>query len=429
MKGGKRWLEWGKDLVIVLLTVSAGVLIWLSPLVQGSGLTDLLPQSGGDSAGGTASPQALSHAAIPLRMTAGTGLGLYAAQYDQAAVDALFDMAGPLLGEALESAGDPRDLDETGGGENSWRGLLGRPHLYFGYAEPVPLAVLQRWLKPEGTAPARSGSARHILLAARSDGLLVLCWRDEAGGYHLCATGLEAALHLDPILERLTPNSAFFAFEDETFRDVLDPYTLFTSQDLRAPVYQCANPVPLTDSARISQLLSALSFSDLNRASGSAASIYVDGDDTLRLYADGLVRCHAGQGRYQADSGLAGAVQASWSLAQAALEPLCGEARLYLASAREEDGGYTVSFGYCLNGSPVHLLDQGWCARFTVRDGWVTDFTLYPRAYSDAGRDTLLLPAKNAAAALTALSSDPLELVVQYQDAGGEEAEPRWVGR
>lgn len=428
----RRWVELGKDLLIVLLAAGAVVLIYFSPLVQGSGLLELFSKGNAEGALRVVPPQARSAAAIPLRMTAGTGLGLYGAQYDQAAVDALFDTAGPLLGEALEAAGQPQALAEVSpeGGGLSWRAMLGRDHIYFGYAEPVPLSALYAWLKPEGSGTALDGSARHILLSAMPDGSLALCYRGQEGGFYLCGTGLDASLHLPPVLDQLTPNSAYFAFEDQSLPSVLDPYTLITSQEAHAPVYRGVNPVAPADTAQISQLLSALSFSDLNQASASDGSVYfVDGDDTLRLYASGMVRCHAGQGRYEAAPGLSGAVEAAWSLAGAAVGPLCGAARLYLVSAVEEgDGAYTVTFGYSLNGSTVQLPDQNWCVQAVVREQSVTDLTLFLRAYSASGQEDLLLPAGSAAAALTALTTQKREMTVQYVD-DGELARPRWFAR
>lgn len=442
----RRWIELGKDLLIGLLSLSAAALLLVSPLAQGSGLGRLLDQGTVQSALAPGTAQSIPAAAVPIRMTVRTQAGLYGAQYDDEAVSALFDMAGPLLGEALRYAGEPEPLGEAmanagetrrsvsvdpslSADEGQWRALLGSPHIYFCYALPVPLSVLGSWLTPEESSSGLEGSARHILLTAFSSGTVVLCWQDESGGFYLSETGLDASLHLDHIVESVTPNNAFFAFEGGALSGGVYPYTLFTGQDLYAPAYLSTDPVPISDSAQISRLLDALSFSDLNRAEGSDSAIYVDGDDTVRLYPNGMVRCHTVQGRYAAAPGLEGAVESAWSLASAALEPFTGEARLYLHSVQERGGAYTVSFGYLLNGSPVIMSDRDWCAQFTVQDGAVSEFTLYLRAYSLAGQDALLLPEEKAVAALAALTDDPRELIVQYQDAGDGTVEPGWVGR
>lgn len=442
----RRWIELGKDLLIALLALSAAALLVASPLVQDSGLGGLLDKGTAQSAPGFGMAQSIPAAAVPIRMTVRTQAGLYGAQYDDEAVSALFDTAGPLLGEALCYAGEPEPLGQAMAGagetrksvpaaqslsadEGQWRALLASPHVYFCYAQPVPLSVLGSWLTPEESGSGLEGSARQILLTAFSNGTVALCWQDESGGFYLSGTGLDASLHLDHIVESVTPNNAYFAFDGGTLPAEVDPYTLFTGQDLYAPAYLSTDPVPISDSAQISRLLDALSFSDLNRAEGSDSAIYVDGDDTIRLHPNGMVRCHTVQGRYGAGPGLQGAVESAWSLASAALEPFIGEARLYLYSVREKGGAYTVSFGYLLNGSPVTVNDQDRCAQFTVQDGAVSEFTLYLRTYALAGRDALLLPEERAVAALTALTDDPRELIVQYQDAGDGTVEPGWVAR
>ncbi len=442
----RRWIELGKDLLIALLSLSAAALLLASPLAQGSGLGRLLDQGTGQSALAAGTAQSIPAAAVPVRMTVRTQAGLYGAQYDDEAVRSLFDTAGPLLGEALCHAGEPEPLGEAmadagetrrslsadpslSADEGQWRELLASPHIYFCYAQPVPLSVLGSWLTPEESSSGLEGSARQILLTAFSNGSVALCWLDESGGFYLSKTGLDASLHLDHIVESVTPNNAFFAFDGGALPIEVDPYTLFTGQDLYAPVYLSTDPVPISDSAQVSRLLGALSFSDLNRAEGSDSAIYVDGDDTIRLHPNGMVRCHTVKGRYAAGPGIQGAVESAWSLASAALEPFIGEARLYLYSVQEKGGVCTVSFGYLLNGRPVTLHDRDWCAQFTVQDGAVSEFTLYLRAYAPAGRDALLLPEERAAAALAALTDDPRELIVQYQDAGDGTVEPGWVGR
>jgi hypothetical protein len=421
-------VERGKTLLIIALTASALFLLYLSPLVQGSGLKDLIFPSRTDTPALSASV-GLADAAIPVRMAVGTGMGLYGVQYDQAAVDELFASTGPLLGEALSAAGAPAPLSQA-----PWQELLSGQCLYFDFNAPVPLASLCLWLQSGGAEAALEGSARSFLLVPDQDGTIALCYGDETGGYVQCSTGLDAALHLTPVIEDVAPNNAFFAFSDPTLPDVVSPMTLFTAGDLQMPVYRSSGAVSSAGGDALSQLLDALSFSGQNQTDVSGGFIYVDGEDTLRLSADGQAVYYSASaaGKYAAGDGLTGAVDAAWALADAALTGLCGEARLYLISAQADDSGsdsYTVTFGYALGGASVYLSDQGWAAQFHVQDGSVTKFTLYPRAYTSTGELALLLPAETAAAALTALSDSPLELAVQYRDALGDTASPGWVGR
>ncbi len=421
----RRTLERAKTALIVLLTLSALVLVFRSPLVQSAGLPSLFDQGLTDNVSAAPQAQALSSAAIPVRMAVGTALSRYGVQYDQDAVDALFDQTASLLGEALASADSPSGL-----GEAAWQQLLSGECIYFGYLSPIPLSVLSDQLTGGVSSSALAGSTRHIVLAAGGDGMLTLSYQGEDGGFYQCATALDASLHLEPIISSADPNGASFAFESSTLPDVVDPYTLFIEEDVSALIYDSAVPLSLSDGGQVSALLAALAFSDQNQAPVNDGYTFVDGEDTLRLLQGGSVVYHAsGEGRYTAQPGLSGAVDAAWALAEAAIVPLCGQARLYLLSAQADETQedcYTVTFGYCLNGSAVHLYEDGWAAVFEVEDGVVTDFTIRLRTYSATTQQALLLPAEKAAAALTALTQSPRELTIQYRDTGGDQAQPYW---
>lgn len=436
----RRWIERGKSLLILLLTLSAVFLVYQSPLIQGSGLGDLLASGRPDSAGKAPSSSPLAVAAIPMRMAVGSELGLYGVQYDQEVTDALFETAAPLLGEALSAAQDPVSMSQT-----QWRALLNGPCVYFDFTCPVPLSALCSWLKDGAENPRLTASARHILLALESDGSLSLCFQaGDGSGFFRCATTLDAVLHLTPILESVSPNSAFFAFDTDTLPAVVAPYTMFTNEEIAALVYSSSTPALLSDAAQAAKLLSALSFSDQNRAAASDGVLYVDSYDTLRLSSSGRVYYDSSSGgKYPAGSSLPDAVESAWLLAEAALDGLCGDARLYLMSAHpgDEVGSYTITFGYALNGSTVYLYDQGWAAQFQVQNGFIHKFTLYPRTYTSTGQKALLLPAEKAAVALEALAassasarstnqaSQQLELVILYRDNGGSQVSPSWNGR
>lgn len=249
-----------------------------------------------DSAASSAEPQTIPVAAVPVRMAVGIDAGLYGVQYDQTAVDALFSQTAALLGEALAGADKPAAISES-----DWRTLLAGEFIYFGYTEPIPLPVLCQWLSGGDGPDKLDGSAARILLAPQKDGTLALCYQSGESFYR-CATTLDAALHLDPILDSTAPNGSLFAFENQALSGTVAPYVLFTGGDTRAPSY-AASAVSLTDDAR-AQLLTSLRFSAQNQAAVSGGSIFVDGDETIWLYNDGRVRYYAsGSGRYSAGRG------------------------------------------------------------------------------------------------------------------------------
>ena len=423
MKGNRRWLERGKSLAIALLSLSALWLLTMTPLVRDSGLLPDGSGQGGNQGGGAVT---LTAAAYPSRMAVNTPSGRYGAQYDQARVDSLFARTAPLLGEALTGAGQPEEMSET-----DWQGCLLGEGIYFDFDGQIPLSALGSWLHP-GQACPLSGSARRLVLARGTGDGVVLAYQEASGGFFRCATGLSASLHLEPAMEGVEENGARFAFQSEELSRLLDPYTLIT-EEISAQVYAAANPLP--SESDLSWLLDALSFNGQNHTSVSGGEAYLEGEARLEVGSGGTVTYRAPQeGKYPvAHSGqeptLAEMIETVRQLAQDTVGAVCGAARLHLVSAEETGEGWRIRFGYQLDGSQVWLYEEGWAAQFLVRDGYVSDFTLHFRAYTDTGRSALMLSMERAAVMLPALAGGPRELAVQYRDQGEGEVSPIWVAR
>ena len=122
------------------------------------------------------------------------------------------------------------------------------------------------------------------------------------------------------------------------------------------------------------------------------------------------------------------AVETCRQLALSALGPRCGEARLYLISVIEVEGGWEIDFGYSLNGVPV-LLERGYAARFLVKVERIVQFSLCLRSYTDAGTTALVLPPKQGAAALASRGLEGSELLLTYSDSGGDTVSAGWSAR
>ena len=161
------------------------------------------------------------------------------------------------------------------------------------------------------------------------------------------------------------------------------------------------------------------------------------GDDSVRLSSRGVAQYQyegqAGGGLFrvpgQGGTGaLFSSVEACRQIALTAVGSRCGVARIYLLSVRESPFGLEIEFGYSLNGIPV-LLDQGYAARFLVREGEVAQFAIYLRGYTANGTDSLVLPPRQAAAALLAQGLEGEELLLTYTDGGGDTASAGWSAR
>ena len=420
MRDKRRWIEWGKDVLIVLLTLSAIYLLTMTPLVRDSGVLDLL--SPRESPGAGVSEENGGMVMLPARLAVTGEGGRYGVQYDEERLKELFPPLGALLGDALASAGTPQSITE-----GEWRQYLGETGVYFDFQGEVPLAALKRWLQgPEAGSP--SGAARRVLLCAGAEDQVLLCWQEAGSGqFFCCATALTQSLHLDPAAEGPASNGAYFAFEDQELTRLLDPYTLITEGEQGREGYDAS--VPLTGGAGAAAVLEALDYGAQNHAPVSGGEVYLDGGDRLVVSANGTVTYRAAQGEKYPVGGpaLADAVDAARALAEATVGAQCGEARLYLMSAREEEGAVRVQFGYLLGGGTVYLGGEGWAAEFVARDGYIVQFTLRFRSYAANGEQTLLLPIDKAAAMLPDLTDQRRELVIQYRDGGGPELVPSWV--
>lgn len=421
MEAKRPWLEWGKDALIVLLTLSAVYLLTMTPLVQDSGLLELLRPK--PAAGAAQTGAAQTGAVLPARLAVCRNGQRFGLQYNEERMSAQFAALSPLLGDALAGAGQGAELTEEG-----WRGRLQRTGAYFDFAGDVPLAALGGWL---GGECALEGSARRVLLCAGEGDQVELCWQDaDSGGFFSCPTTLSSTLHLAQVVDGVNANGAYFAFEDPELARLLAPYTLITEGQRTGVQYTAS--MPLSGAGETEAMLDALSFNSRNHAPGSRGEVYLDGTDRLVVADGGTVTYRAAQGgKYPVGTGghatAAEAADMARALAERAMGALCGDARLYLISVQPHgEGGWQVRFGYRLNGSAVYLYDEGWAAEFLVQDGFITEFVLHLRCYTASGGSTLLLPVDKAAVMLPDLGGEGHELVIQYRDGGGDSLSPSW---
>ena len=320
MSNKRRWLEGGKSLLILLLSLSAVYLLSLTPLIQDSGILDLLRTEPARAEG--AASVSLTAAARPSRMAVHNGEERYGLQYDQNAADELFARLGPLLGEALTSSEAPFSIPES-----RWQKCLQGKSIYYDFTGEIPLSALGGWLNQGGEC-ALTASARRVLLAGDGEDGVLLCYQDaESGQFYACRTGLTESLHLSPAVGGVTGNGAQFAFESESWSRLLRPYTLITEESRRR-VYVASTP--LSPSGDLSALLEALDYSGYNHTPVSGGELYLDGNDRLRVLTDGRVIYNAAQnGKYPVTTAgsrmtVAEAIEAARGLAESTVGTQCG---------------------------------------------------------------------------------------------------------
>ena len=424
----RRLMEWGKDLLIVLLTCSA---VWLTvggqllhPL-QGA-LVQETPQPEAGQETGTAGLEAVRPLRITAVLSGGEGAVLrYGVQYDDQSCDALFQQTANLLAEALSGAEEPETVTRR-----QWEeALCTAPGLSFDFQGTIPFPVLTGWLTGEEAAvPA---GVRRVLLTAEG-GETALYFRDETTGrYFRCLSEMADGQHLADSLSALSGNGAFFAFESEEY-GMLDADTLISAQVPVPRVYASSDPVP-GGRSDLEALMEELGLAPNPNSYYYAGSAHVgrSGNDTIRLFDSGALVYESEEGSEhfhiparEAEPTLAETVEACRRLT-GVLTARCGQARLFLSAVTRTEEGLEVTFEYSLNGCQVRL-EGGSAARFLVSDGQIVQFSMTLRSYSDSGETSVVMPYVQAAAAMEAQGLAGEELLLAYVDGGGDTVSAAW---
>ena len=427
----RKTIESIKDILIVLLACSA---VWLT---MQSRLVTKMPEEAqpmhqSQPAGQEPARSELIH---PLRIAANrvgsARTGRYAVQYDETTDPDLFRQSAGLLVEALSSLGEPQAMTR-----GQWEQTLGQlPGLYFDFRGHIPMEVLTDWLT--GEPVERDAEVRKLVLALESEKSVVLCYRDEkTGQYYRCETQAVNPDRLMEFLSTLTDNGAFFAFESD-WCGKMEPDTLLQAELPAPKIYTAENPMADRQSA-LEALMAQLGFS----VSGS--NFYTSGDELVARNGTDMLRLSdSGTVRYESDSEEQSSFQnrAAEEESQSLLVPLetcrqivsdtlgsrSGAAGLYLIRAEQMDPETVeATFGYSLDGIPVWLND-GWAARFRIKNGTIVRFDLNFRTYTDSGEVSHILPPRQAAAALSAMDLEGEELILLYGDSGGDTVTAGWA--
>lgn len=424
MKGKRRRFKEGcKTLLIVLLSCSAVFLASRTLLPQGgraflSRLSQPAPTSGAvrDPA---RSAQTLQPAAFAVTWTEGR----YAVLYDQEDQEG-YTRISALLSEALSEAGRP-----TSATARQWELALTQPGVFWEYPGTIPLDVLNRWLSDQDNPLLEGYSAQRLCVTADA---LYFSLSGTEERYFFAPLDNDLAASLDYLSQRFTANGARFACEDGSY-PLLRRDALVLSTTPEPPQLLGERPFGIgednTPDEALNRILQTLSFHPQTNPLYAITGGYAITDDgeTLRVI-DGLItyrRTDESTVRFPADSPL----DATRALAEETVGALGGDARLYLRGITEAGGVTTVTYSYAYRGAAIQQGGEGWCARFTVKDGAITAMELRPRRYTVLeGQNVTLLPQEQAAAIVGGKGSS---LVILYEDAlsAQEQLTPFWATR
>ena len=427
----QKWMEIGKDVLILLLTCSA---VWM---LLGSGLTHLsfghlMGKEDKTIAAQQEQSVGWTETVRPLRIVATMSQwdqqARYGVQYDQSAVDELFQQTASLLVEALSNVHAPQEVSR-------WRwvqAIKQTPGLCFDFQGEMPLSVLMGWLSGDQSAP--EATIRRLLLTVEQDSIVLYYYDLDTKTYYRGVCDVSRPAQLENVVGGLGSNGAFYAFESDAY-SILASETLL-SEDIRSqPVFFASNPMADGRSA-LKVLMEDMGFSLAGCSFYSAdEEVARSGGETVRLDGSGRVEYRnsgEGTGHFllnlppEAEKETFAVVEGCRRLAAEIIDPRCGQAQLYLKYVEELPQGWKVSFDYCLNASPV-WLKSGCAAEFVVAQGAIQSFTIQFRTYQSSDQSDIVIPIPQAVAAVRALGLEGQELQLVYEDTGEERLSAQWA--
>jgi len=403
-----------KDLAIALLLVSAVYLFYRTVFYEAPSSTALF--GGGQTAQSIASPggsAALNAKPVYVAAT-GSGGAHTAAKYGSEARDKLLSQFSASLGEALGSAGSPKEVTA-----DEWRSALRGSGVFYDYLYPQPLSDVASSLGTAAKGGAASDMARRLCLSVSGDSVRLYYISAENDGVYRCTTAVSAAT-LAAKLGDYQSCKAKFAFESGSDYAALDPYFLFSGEETKLTSVTAANP--LTEGGELSKLFGVFGMSSRSSEGyieKGGTVVYVEGSKSLRVDNTGSVLFSVTD-----SSGVA--IQGGSELTAAEIASACaqivngtigetsGAASLVLRSCKADSatGDVSVEFAYMIGGVPVTLAD-GTAAVFTVKDGMITRAELCFRKYTLTGDTLTALPEAQAAVITQNGGGEP---VLTYDD-------------
>ena len=410
-----------QNLVLILLTLSALILLTRLPLLQNIRLGNRVPLFSS-----TPSAEGQEEGTLPDAMFSSVNLMVTGElEYGRSgrlcvsADDAALQSVMPLFQEALGSAGSMEPSSDA-----AFRGALEGPGLYLELdCGALPLEAIAAWL---GERLDVSLPLCAMALTIGEEDAVSLYLLDENGGIFHCPTALPVSA-VRPTCDDFAPNGAYFAYE--TSYGSLAPYTVLTAAPDLLP--DIRSELPAGYSAY--NLLTALDFNahTLSRYPESGgAEVVEESPRTLRIAPDGTVslisRGENTSSLYRASGqGLPEILAAAWRLASA-LTSGTEASPLYLSGVEESEDGYTLRFRYQMDGVPVFFFDEGDALTVTYQEGAVTTFSYRCRVYTPLEEDPpALLPAGMAQA--IAASYPQSALSIGYEDDGSGQLTAQWL--
>ena len=415
-----------QNIAITLLAVSA-VLLFIRTqsymLPQDENFVSNLFQTGSPGTDTSSQPAAAALSA-PVRVAVSGTYGRYGdITLSTGDTDQFGRLLSPLLSEALGSGQSFSPCTQT-----DFLSALSRASVCYDFLQPLPLSVLSMLVGLDNAGESDI-QARYVAVSELDGTVSLLVW-DGTDTFLQCETAIKAS-RLQDVISSYELGNAAFAFDlshsDPVYENI-SPCSLFVS-----PMPQFQTLDVSSSDEDTSALLSALGFNpyaNTRYTESNGTSVIMEGDQTLRLSADGRLRYQSGSrsSLFVADSEsptLNEIVQGSWELLQTLLSGHLGSAAPYLSQVIQSGDTTVLRFGFHLDGTPIRFLDDSPAAEIQLQGNAVTSLSATLRSYVLSGDSASALPLEQAAAIAALEPGNGLSLA--YVDDGGSSCELSWL--
>lgn len=421
----RRLIELGKDILIVLLLISACLLALRTQFVdlgavqsptrgQSGTQTDTLPETG-------------HPIRINARVESDGSNTLFTTGYRAVATETAFQHLSALFYEALGSMESAVAITEA----QFQAALLTAPGFHFDLSGVMPLSALSQHLATQQWS-AQAVSVCQLVLTVWDGETVVVYQNIDDGKFYTSSAPNIIAERIQTASAEFSGQIAQYAFQMEGYEQ-LSPYTLILAETPQLPEYTFANP--MVSEENVQTVLNALGFpQNSSRYETTSEWVIRSGGDTLRLSYSGVLtytKAESGALHFPVTAESDAPTQfeqiaACRRLVRNTIGLFVGEARIHLLSAEETDGTLFVEFGYFLDGASVQLSDGGYAARLTVDHGQITQLVLHFCEFTATADTSLLLPLPQVMGAMQSLEIEGWLMAPAYRSEENNRLVAQW---
>ena len=364
-------------------------------------------------------------AAKPIVMAVMSDVGTrYAAKYDEAQLEDLYEKTANIIGEALGSARLPEVCSEQ-----EWRNVLTQPGIYWDYKVELPISTLIKWLGMS-TINENSDYAERFAAVINEQGGVDIYYANSQG-YYKCGTAA-AADSIGVVMQGFLPNGAYFAFESEDVGDMVEPYTLIVPGLTDKYVVEAANIIENEHiKERAAELLGISLLGGTSYSEKDGTMVYVGVNGIMRVSADGELSYSVSDYDFSAVSNAAAMddgriIEQAYHLVTGLRSAYSGVEDIYFSGIeKNKNGSVSVDFSYYIGGAKV-LQRRGSAATVVYDNNRMVSVDIWMHGYTRTDEMAVLLPELQAAAIAGGIEhKGSLSLV--YYDDGGDTISPAWI--